>query len=154
MSESTMVEVKVLVPGERVPDFYEMFGRWLAGTADEAPSSTKPVQWSNTEDDLALAKAVWEKLSDRARALFSKLMDAPADQKFNGEQLAHELHIPNGKYGVAGVLAWPKRHSAAVGRWLPVTYKDGPVGEPARYWMEADVAAVFRKARESKSSGN
>ena len=29
-----MQEIKVLVPEERVVEFYEMFGRWLAGSSD------------------------------------------------------------------------------------------------------------------------
>jgi len=54
-------------------------------------------------------------------------MVAP-EKKFSGEDLAEALDIPNGKYGTAGVLAWPGRYSFAVGRILPCNYEDGPFG--------------------------
>lgn len=143
-----MQEIKVLVDEARVAEFYEMFGRWLAGRPAEDLPETKPqLPWGSTDDDLALAQVVWEKLSDRAKALFGVLMDAP-ETKVSGEKLADDLEIPNGKYGVAGVLAWPGRHCLAVGRQLPVKYADGAVGESANYWMTQEVAALFRKARD------
>lgn len=144
-----MIEIKVLVDEARVGEFYEMFGRWLAGkTVDDTPEPKPQLPWGNTEEDLALAQVLWGKLSDRAKALFGVLMDTP-EQTVSGEQLAEDLNIPNGKYGVAGVLAWPGRHCLAIGRALPVKYADGPVGESANYWMTQDVAALFRKARDS-----
>lgn len=79
--------------------------------------------------------------------------DAPAGRDYHpghkvaGEDMAETLDIPNGKYGVAGVLAWPGRHSAAVGRVLPIRFEDGPVGEGGNYWVEQEVADLFRKAR-------
>ena len=71
-------------------------------------------------------------------------MDAP-EKKFSGEDLAEALDIPNGKYGTAGVLAWPGRYSSAVGRILPCNYEDGPFGAGANYWMTTEVATLFRK---------
>jgi hypothetical protein len=146
-----VVEVTVPVPDDRVAQFYEMFGRWLGGadglsTGDiDAPEL---LQWSNSGEDVALARKVWVKLSPRAQALFRLLMSKPG-QKFAAEELADTLDIPHGKNGVAGALAWPGRHSHAVGRWLPVRYEDGPVGRGALYWMEPEVAELFRRAMET-----
>jgi hypothetical protein len=53
------------------------------------------------------------------------------------------------EWWVAGVLAWPGRHSYAVGRWLPVRYEEGPVGGSASYWMTAEVTSLFRKAKNN-----
>ena len=67
----------------------------------------------------------WEKFNPRAKALFSLLMDHPG-HKETGEGLAATLDIPNGKSGVAGVLAWPVRHCAAMNRVVPWSWEDGP----------------------------
>jgi len=41
MAGEELQEVRVLVPVERVAQFYEMVGRWLAGPADgEIPNSS------------------------------------------------------------------------------------------------------------------
>lgn len=144
-----MIEVKVLVDEARVAEFYEMFGRWLAGgTVDGGEPASQAGPWGTTDDDLSLARIVWGKLSERAKDIFGALIDEP-ERKFSGETLAAELDIPNGKCGVAGVLAWPGRHSAAVGRVLPVQYEEGVVGESANYWMTTEIAAIFEEARDN-----
>jgi Family of unknown function (DUF6416) len=100
--------------------------------------------WKNDE---MLARVVWAKLSNRAKSLFSTLMDAP-EQKLSGKDVAEALDIPNGKDGTADLLAWAGRHSSAEERVLPCSsYEDGPVGGSASYWMTKDVAALFRTAR-------
>jgi hypothetical protein len=146
-----MIDVTVPVPEDRLADFYALYSRWLSGAetteVQVEEANAKSVNWSDTDDDLVLARTVWEKFSERAKALFSTLMDNP-EKKYSGEELAELHNIPNGKYGVAGVLAWPGRHSYAVNRWLPCRYEDGPVGASANYWMTSEVAALFRKARD------
>jgi hypothetical protein len=148
-----MIDVTVPVPEERLADFYAMYSRWLSSPVttevEVEEANTKSVKWSDTAEDLVLARTVWSKLSDRAKALFTTLMDNP-EKKFSGEELAQLHDVPNGKYGVAGVLAWPGRHSAAVNRWIFWGYEDGPVGASANYWMTSEVAALFRKARDTE----
>lgn len=155
-SVDEMPDITVPVPEDRVPEFYQFFGAWLAGSpsATVAPvgqhagaSGDDLSPWGSTDEDLGLAQVVWGKLSERARAMFSLLMESPGE-KISGEDIAETLDIPNGKYGVAGVLAWPGRHSYAVGRWLPIYYEDGPVGASANYWMEPEVADLFNKAKD------
>ena len=151
-----MAEIKVPVPDDRVPEFYQFFGAWLAGATDSVASTGHQVgnpeadvaSWAKTDEDLALARVVWKKLSDRAQGMLGLLLEHPGS-KISGEKIAEELNIPHGKYGVAGVLAWPGRHCYAVGRHLPVLYEDGPVGGSANYWIEKDVADVFKEARAS-----
>ena len=123
-----------------------MVARFLEGSADEETLVDELQPWS--DDDLALAKTVWGKLSEPARDLFSALMDHP-DQQVSGNQLAEDLKIPNA-YGVAGVLAWPGRHCYAVGRQFPVKWEQGAVGESGNYWMTPSVAALFQKARDGQ----
>jgi hypothetical protein len=147
-----MIDVTVKVPEERVGEFYELVGRWLSGDqhlagpdlAGTSDSSAKG--WRNTDDDVPLAREVWGKLSSHARALFVRLMDSPG-QKMSGEDLAEELGIPNGKYGIAGVLAWPGRHCAAVKRLPLWNWEDGPVGGSADYWVDQEVADLFERIR-------
>ena len=141
MGTEDFQEVKVLVPVERVAEFYEMFGRWLAGRADEDATGVDLEAWS--DDDLALAETVWGKMTNRARSLFSALIDHP-EKRVSGTQLAEQLDISNGMYGVAGLLAWPGRYCYRLGRKFPVKWESG------EYWMTADVAALFGKARDGK----
>lgn len=144
-----MIDITIKVPEERVAEFYAMYGHWLAspGGATGPPGvdvePSEAVEWG--EGDVELAATVWKKFSPRAKALFSTLIDNPED-KFTGDVLAEMHEIPNGRYGVAGVLAWPSRHCFAVGRRYCWRWAY-PEGETAVYWMEAPVAAVFRKAR-------
>jgi hypothetical protein len=102
--------------------------------------------WTNSDDDLLLARSVWQKFSPHAKAVFSLLMDQPGT-KVSGEDLATRLGIPNGKSGVAGVLAWPARHCAAVGREGPWWWEYGPEGDGAYYWVEPEVADLFNRVR-------
>lgn len=147
-----LVDLTVKVPEELVGEVYGALARLLARDqpqvalelAESADSS--PEEWSNTDDDVPLAHDVWEKLSPNAKALFSRLMDNPG-QTISGEVLAAELGIPNGKYGIAGVLAWPGRHCAAVNRIPLWSWEYGPVGGSADYWMKKEVADLFRRVR-------
>lgn len=145
-----MIDVTVKIPEERVGELYELVGRWLSGgqpgeEVAETDAAT-PRDWTNSDDDLVLARLVWDKFSPRAKALFSLLIDQP-EQRVSGEELAATLDIPNGTSGVAGVLAWPARHCAAVNRVGPWWWEYGPEGDGAYYWVEREVADLFRRAR-------
>ena len=145
-----MIDVTVKIPEERVGELYELVGRWLSGEPLEDAGGdahgTAPKNWANTDDDLVLARVVWEKFSPRAKALFSLLMDHP-EHKVSGADLAATLDIPNGTSGVAGVLAWPARHCAAVNRVGPWWWEYGPDGDGASYWVEREAADLFNKVR-------
>ncbi len=147
-----MIDVTVKVPEDRVPDFYSMFGRWLAGAEAPPPepdtgSDSDAKEWSRS--DAALARKVWVKFSPPAKALFSTLASNPS-HKYSGDELAQALGLENGRHGLAGVLAWPRRHCFAVGRkWC---WKwEYPDGETAVYWMNPEMAEVFRLAAENEN---
>jgi hypothetical protein len=145
-----MIDVTVKVPEDRVGEFYEIVGRWLTGEELAVGALGSPVtglkDWTDSPEDLALARVVWEKLSPRGKAVFSLLMGRPSE-KVSAEDLASACDIPNGRYGVAGVLAWPGRHCAAVNRHLPVQWKEGSDDSGGLYWFEPETADLFRKAR-------
>jgi hypothetical protein len=141
-----MQEIKVLVPEDRVPDFYKWFGAWLDGSEQQGTISTADIEkshWANPEDR-ELAAELWAKLSENAQALFGYLMDRPGEA-FTGDDLAAALAIPNGRYGVAGVLAWPGRYCLAMRRHLPSQWSE----DKGTYWMEPDVAEMFVEIRDS-----
>jgi len=96
--------------------------------------------WKNDE---MLARVVWSKLSNKAKSLYSTLMATP-EHKLSGDDVAKALDIPIGE---ADHLTWGGRHSSAEAHILPCrSYRDGPDGESAHYWMTKEVAALFRKA--------
>lgn len=138
------INVSVAIPADRVVEFHTEHAAWLtkvASHSNEAPAVTKAVPW--TAGDAALARQYWAKLSDTARRLLSVFIVDP-EKRFSGSELAARLNIPRGMHGVAGTLAWPKRHAAAMGRFLPVSFQYGPLGEGSDYWMTAGTAAAFR----------
>ncbi len=162
-----MMDVTVKVPEDRLVEFYAMHAAWLSAPprdsvlpdavdsvrnaqphpvspAAESVGGRKP--WLDT--DVALAIRLWEKFSDPAKALFSTLIDKP-DCRFNGEELAELLNIPNGHSGVAGVLAWPEKYCKQENRELLWKWAYPVEGEPVVYWMTPEVAALFREARDS-----
>lgn len=155
-----MIDVTVKVPEEYLGEFYEVFGRWLAekqhgvdegltGSATDLVVGADTLEeegWTNADDDVPLARVVWQKLSPRAAAMFSLLMDHPG-HKISGDDLAATLDIPNGKYGIAGVLAWPGRHCAAVNRLPLWQWEYGPPGGSASYWVDQEVADLFKRVR-------
>jgi Family of unknown function (DUF6416) len=150
-----MIDVTVKVPEDRIGEFYSMFGTWLTGsppvatvpetvTVEDSRENRPP--WSSSDDELA--SAVWDKLSDPARRLFSTLIDAP-DERFSGDDLARMLGIKKGKLAIAALLTWPGRFCRDVNRTYPWSF-DYPDGELAEYWFTAENAAIFRKARDNR----
>lgn len=156
---TSTTSITVPVPDDRVAEFYQFFGQWLAGTfplartpeTPASPSEPRPAptykHWGNTEADLEDAALLWSKFSPRARKMFSLLIDNP-EKRFTGEEIAEAVNIPNGAHGVAGVLAWPGRHGAAIGRLLPSIWDEDEETEETYYWMSEERADLFRAARE------
>jgi hypothetical protein len=160
--ESDMIDVTVKVPEERLPEFYAMHAAWLNAPSpapvavraqEETVQPTADMPGVDTdgrrpwlESDSALVAKLWEKFSDPAKALFSKLIDEP-DRQFNGVELAEMLQIPNGHNGVAGVLAWPGKYCQKEGRKRLWEWKYPVDGEPVVYWVTPDVAELLRRAR-------
>ena len=72
-----MIDVTVKVPEDRVPEFYVIFGQWLNG----APAPAMPLVGRNaltpddrpawTDDDVDVARNVWNKLSAAQKAKYA-----------------------------------------------------------------------------------
>lgn len=150
-----MIDVTVKVPEDRVGEFYSMYGAWLTGSlpvtvapavATVEHSRDERPPWSSADTDLAAA--VWDKLSEQARRLFSTLIDAP-EERFSGDELARMLGVEKGKLAIAALLTWPGRFCRDVNRTYPWSF-DYPDGELVEYWFTAENATLFRKARDAQ----
>jgi hypothetical protein len=143
-----MIDITVKVPEDRVPEFYSMYGTWLNSPPPvDGHSQGEAGHQPWTAADGALAAIVWDKLSDTAKGLFSTLIDNP-EQRFSGDELSETLSIPNGKHGVAGVLAWPGRHCFAVNRTWPWSWSSYQQEGVPGYWFSPEVSQLFRDARD------
>ena len=153
MAGEELQEVKVLVPVDRVAQFYAMVGRWLLGPAEVEVAAEKHKPWSRDDydfwsgDDLVLAKKVWSKLDPQGRSLFSVIMDRP-ERRVSSTELAEELNIAISQ--IRGMLGAPSKLCYGVGRRPAVESEAGPEGEWADYVMTPEAAALFREARDGK----
>ncbi len=143
MAGEEFQEVKVLVPADRVAQFYGMVSRWLANPVDgqaDIDGTYKP--WADTDHDLA--KKVWSELSPMGRELFNFLMEHP-DQRVSTTEITERLGIANAQ--VRGVVGWPARHCYTFGRVPAIESEDGQDGEFANYRMASHIVALFKEAR-------
>jgi hypothetical protein len=102
-----------------------------------------------TMSDGELARSVWERLSENARAILGILMDRPGTEH-TGEEIAVMLELPWGSQSVHSTLGNPGRFCKEVGRtqlWL-YTY---PTRERVHYSMTPIVAGLLRRAADSAS---
>lgn len=148
------VKIQVKVPAHRIPAFYAVVSEWLKGDGEipEAPlglKGTRPVPWQDMPSDEALARVLWGRLSSRARDLFGALVDQGGARITAGD-LAQLLGTASGDTGIAGVLAWPTRYCAELGRTLPCNYDDGSQKSMGHYWMDSEVAALFDRVRRAE----
>jgi len=147
------MELTVQVPDSQMGRFYSDLGEcWRqaereARSAEHGDEEGEIIRDWDTGDE-PLASHVWRKFSTHAKALFGLLMDRPGDA-MTGEELAAEVGIPNGKYGVAGVLAWPTRHCNEIGRPLLCRYEEPMTPDASgTYWIDQAVADLFRTVCE------
>lgn len=92
------------------------------------------------DDDVEAARYFSNRLSPAARSFYKTLISvAPA--KVAAPDIAERIGV-QGATGVAGVLAWPGRYAAETGHSLPSNWE---YGDPSQYWMESQVADLFRQ---------
>ncbi|MGW3890498.1 DUF6416 domain-containing protein [Micromonospora chokoriensis] len=147
------MDITVPVPDNRVPEFYQMFGEWLAGK--KAASSEEDASLSDQDDDDLLewsagdidpARQVWTKLTSPAKAIFRELMSNP-NVRFSGDDLAERLFPGKDSLTVAGYMSWPAKHCYTVGRGVcwQYEYPNGPTGKVV-YSMDEVLATLFKRA--------
>ena len=122
-----MVELSFEVPDRLVGQVYIAIGAVLkrgqqSTTAEEEPEVH---DWGRTEafaDEAELADVAWRKFSPRAQAVFALLMENPG-VAMQADEIAVKIGLANGRHGLAGVVAWPSRQCAEMGRTPPFRYK-------------------------------
>jgi hypothetical protein len=150
------VSVQIPIPGSRVPEFFEMFGRWireLEPTRDERPKQGPKIAFSSWQDgsedqQRQDAQYVYTRVSSAARAILDYWLDHPGTP-VSGEDLSAALGFA-GPHVISGTLASLGHRSRAVHRELPFRYEPAPGG--GKYWIEPDVAKLFTAARSLSAS--
>ncbi len=140
-----MVQVTFEIPDKFLGEFYVAVGTVLReGREGQTGTTGKELRdWGIMGGDSLSAYAAWRRFSPNAQALFSLLIDNPG-VAMTGDEIAAKLDIPNGKHGVAGIVAWPARHCAEAGFNPLFRYGDGGV-----YWMDPVTARLFAEVRKS-----
>src|SRR4051812_11865920 len=111
--ESGYIDTTVAVPRERLAEFYEMFGRWLAGGLPPPATSAAGAQLRQAwgPDDVVLATEFYEWVSPKAAAILDLWMDS-AGTWHTGAETAEAAELNAGAYGVAGSLSSVGKASA------------------------------------------
>jgi Family of unknown function (DUF6416) len=148
-----MVQVTFEISEHLLGQFYMAVGRALKRaqdeSADNASGRDEPTvhDWGTQGSDSDAARMVWRKFSPRAQAVFSLLMDNPG-VAMSADEIADKIGLSNGRHGLAGVVAWPSRQCAEFGLTPPYRYESPEApGETGSYWMDAEMAALFSRAR-------
>lgn len=138
-----LVELTVKVPAERVAEFYTLVGQWLSGEAlptGEQATHFAVSPWGTAHTDKKIALQVLSRLSAPAKRMFEVLASEPG-KPVAAEELARRADIPNGRYGIAGALAWPTRRFAEIHRPLPIESDQRPDGTV--YWVQESLAPII-----------
>lgn len=148
-----MVELSFEVPDRLVGQFYSAVGMVLKRAQKGSPADEEPElhDWGETKafaDEAELADMAWRKFSPQAQAVFALLMESPG-VAMPADEIAVKIGLANGRHGLAGVVAWPSRQCAEMGRTPPFRY-DSPLdpGGSGSYWMDPETAQLFIAARE------
>jgi Family of unknown function (DUF6416) len=148
-----MVELSFEVPDRLVGHVYIAIGAVLKRGQQSTTAKEEPelIDWGVTEafaDEAELADMAWRKFSPRAQAVFALLMENPG-VAMQADEIAVNVGLANGRHGLAGVVAWPSRQCAEMGRTPPFRYEGSPApGETGTYWMDPETAQLFIAARE------
>jgi hypothetical protein len=148
-----MVELSFEVPDRLLGQIYIAIGTVLrrAQQSTTAEEERELRDWGDTEafaDEAELADMAWRKFSPRAQAVFALLMENPG-LAMQADEIAVMIGLANGRHGLAGVVAWPSRQCAEMGRTPPFRYEGPPApGETGSYWMDPETAQLFIAARE------
>jgi hypothetical protein len=147
-----IVELSFEVPDRLVGQAYIAIGMVLkrGQQSTTAPEEPEPHDWGETEafaDEAELADMAWRKFSPRAQAVFALLMENPG-VAMQADEIAAKIGLANGRHGLAGVVAWPSRQCAEMGRTPPFRYESPPApGETGSYWMDPETAQLFIAVR-------
>jgi hypothetical protein len=151
-NQAELVSLQVLVPRDRIAEFYEMHSRWLRGEADQTPQhrlialheGDEPRTWTEGYQGELVADAliVYDKLSKGAKRILDALIEMPGAE-VSGDQLASLVDL--GGDQLTGTLASLGVRSKGVNRQMPIRYTRGPHG--GTYVVEPEVGSLFRRVK-------
>lgn len=124
-----------------------------AGSTTSEPQPTEDIPgeivgWGTGDDAVEAAARMWLALSPTTRQLLQTLIEvAPAEVP--ASELASTLELETGVLGVAGLLSWPTKVAAELGRTVPISWREG---QPSTYWIDADTASTFEAATQLAAS--
>jgi hypothetical protein len=150
-----MEEIKVLVPIERVPEFYRWFADWRDGVTPEVPTqpaASAAPSTSGTEPAQELSAAVewWRSLRPSERAVWGIWIDA-APRMVTADTIVKELNL-KGARDIPGILSWSGRKGYKAGFKVVWRFRTDPLsGEPIYGIEDVEYAELLRRAREEAS---
>jgi hypothetical protein len=148
-----MEEVRVLVPGERLSEFYRWFADWSDGVPSQRirgdASSATP---HSASDAFAAAVAWWHLLKSAERRIWGMWIDA-APSLVPADAIVSELGL-RGPRDIPGTLSWSKRKGERVGHEVDWRFKyDAVTNEPLYGIEDLEVAALLGEARAEAEGG-
>src|SRR5215213_4012064 len=150
--DADLVSLQVLVPRDRIAEFYEIHSRWLRGEADPAPQyrlialheGDEPRTWTEGYQGELVADALiaYDKLSKGAIRILDALIEMPGAE-VSGDRLARLVDLDGDQ--LTGTLASVGMRSKGVNRQMPIRYTPGP--DCGTYVVEPEVASLFRQVK-------
>ena len=148
-------QITVAVPEERVAEFYVWFGEFLAAEPGSRQHRGRrgprgPRRHTRARAVVRRRRQAGDLAVPQAGAAGARAV-RPAHGGVRravraASEIARRLGLDKGAHGVAGILAWPGRYSRHLAALLPIETAGRPDGG-TDYYMEPEVAALFRKAR-------
>jgi hypothetical protein len=139
-----LVHVSGAVPQDRLADYYRMLADLNAPAVHPALAGPA-VALADLLNEGGPVREYWRRLSPHAKNIHTLLALNPK-KRYDGQELADKLQIPNGRSGVAGAWAWPGRHAKELGMEYPWSWHSD--GVETSYWFEEAEAEMFRPYAE------
>lgn len=146
-------EVKVLVPADRMSEFYRWFADWTESLSpDPAPNSGAKAN-KETADLLEAATAWWKSLKVSERSLWSLWIEA-SPRLLTAQEIVDALSL-KGPRDIPGILSWSGRKGDKVGFKVGWSYQEDASGQ-ALYGLRRvgslsaeDYADLLRRAKSA-----
>lgn len=127
------LEVKVLVPGERLTDFYRWFADWLDGGASaeafvDASSHERAPELKAPALEHDAAVRWWRSLKQRERQIWALWIEA-APKPMTAEEIVAALDLSSTRE-IPGVLSWSGRKGQKAGFEAHWKFEYDPAGTP------------------------
>lgn len=143
-----MEEIKVLVPEERVSEFYRWFADWSDGALTRpvgGPAALVEAAGGEPER-LEAAVRFWQSLRPLERSIWGLWIDN-APRMLTAEEIVSELGL-KGPRDIPGALSWSTRKGARAGFRATWRFRTDPITEGPIYGIEDEAyAQLLARAR-------